>query len=126
MVSAVCGGISLGWTMHSVSSQVSGQGSVHLHEFWLSVSPSCDFMGPRLLGSEHAWFCPYQLASHQKWGGQTMTFEMQVVCEQFKCSSQPVLNCVTCSPEWLPFLGAFWVVGVTRCRKKSSPSTERC
>lgn len=27
---------------------------MHLHEFWLSVSPSYDAMGPRLLG-ECAW-----------------------------------------------------------------------
>lgn len=57
---------------------------------------------PGSWGSVLSWFCPYQLASHQKWSGQTMTFEMQVVCEQFNCSSQAVLNSVTCSHEWLP------------------------
>lgn len=56
---------------------------------------------PGSWGSMLSWFCPYQLASHQKWSGQTVTFEMQVVCEQFKCSSQAVLNCVTHSHEWL-------------------------
>lgn len=78
MHSAASGGICLGWSLRLVDSQVSVQrfcaSSLVLA---LSVFP------PGVL-----WELGYWGEEERSQDGQTVTLEMQVVYEQFKCSSQ--------------------------------------